>query len=212
MFYLGGFSGAGIFNYGDYGSSCTGPDCPSSTVIWLSILGGIIGILSLIFGVAYCIKYWNGRPRQSNILFIRNRIVQNCEQEKSYMNIFQSGYWKSQYFQYGKWHGSRRFSLSFKDGSHQTVTGSGTDDVGKFTIQGIYSTESGRLGLTKVYQKGTGNPSQNLGHQVTIQLTWNPTSKQFEGKWYVQTKMYHGENKFELKFDGHHLSTVYEKI
>jgi hypothetical protein len=56
--------------------------------------------------------------------------------------------------------------------------------------------------LTKNYQAGTGNRAENLGHHVTIQLIWNSDSHQFEGKWYVRTNKYHGEDKFELKFDG----------
>ncbi|CAF4295133.1 unnamed protein product, partial [Adineta steineri] len=76
----------------------------------------------------------------------------------------------------------------------------------KFTINGIYSHETSRLGLSKKYQLGTGNKTENLGHTVTIQLTWNKTSNQFEGKWYVQTNKYRGNDKFQLKFDGRHLS------
>ena len=92
------------------------------------------------------------------------------------------------------------------------VTGSGSDDIGTFTIDGTYSVKTRRIGLTKKYQVGTGNPSENLGHQVTIQLTWNAQNNQFEGKWYVQTSKYHGEDKFELKFVGQQLPTVHEKV
>ncbi len=84
--------------------------------------------------------------------------------------MFKSGYWNSRYFQYGEWHGPCRFPLIF-DGHSMKITGSGSDDVGEFTIDGIYSTETSRIGLTKKYQAGTGNRSENLGHQVTIQLT-----------------------------------------
>ncbi|CAF1532266.1 unnamed protein product, partial [Rotaria sordida] len=62
------------------------------------------------------------------------------------------------------------------------VAGSGTDDVGTFTIDGIYSSKTHRIGLTKTYQRGTGNPSENLGHRVIIQLTWNAQNNQFKGK------------------------------
>jgi len=82
------------------------------------------------------------------------------------------------------------------------VTGSGTDDVGTFTIEGIYSDKTNRIGLTKKYIPGTGNPSQNLGHEVTIQLEWNARTRQFDGKWYIQTSEYEHSNKYEIKFDG----------
>ena len=57
-----------------------------------------------------------------------------------------------------------------------------------------------RIGLTKIYQKGTGNPAENLGHTVTIQFEWNFRKRRFEGKWYVKTNKYSGNNKFRLKF------------
>jgi hypothetical protein len=97
-----------------------------------------------------------------------------------------------------------------------TVTGSGSDDVGMFTIDGIYSTQSRRMGLTKTYQPGTGNPLQNLGHTVTIQLEWNRNQCQFEGKWYVRTSKFRDEDKFELKLDYQQQQLpflpVYEKV
>lgn len=81
------------------------------------------------------------------------------------------------------------------------VNGSGCDDVGEFTIDGTFSDHTQRMGLTKYYKKGTGDPSQNLGHSVDIQVSFNPQWNRFEGRWYVQTKKYHGEDEFELKFD-----------
>jgi hypothetical protein len=47
------------------------------------------------------------------------------------------------------------------------------DGVGVFAIEAMYSNETNRIGLPKIYQQGTGNPSENLGYRVTIQLTWN---------------------------------------
>ncbi len=47
------------------------------------------------------------------------------------------------------------------------------DVVGVFAIEAMYSNETNRIGLTKIYQQGTGNQSENLGYQATIQLTWN---------------------------------------
>jgi hypothetical protein len=92
------------------------------------------------------------------------------------------------------------------------VTGSGLDDVGTFTIDGTYSIETRRIGLTKTYQIGTGNPSENLGHQVTIQLEWDTLNSQFEGKWYVRTSKFHGEDKFELKLHKKEQLPAYEKV
>ncbi len=106
----------------------------------------------------------------------------------------------SHYFHYEKWHGPHIFSLSF-DHQELKVTGRGIDDVGTFSIDGIYSLNTRRIGFTKKYQKGKGNLSENIGHTVIIQLEWNLKKRQFDGKWYVRTKKYHGEDRFELKFD-----------
>jgi len=82
------------------------------------------------------------------------------------------------------------------------VRGSGSDDVGIFKIDGIFSNETNEIGLNKRYQPNTGDPSENFEHAVSIELTWNPDSQQLEGKWYVETDEYHGQNAFELIFDG----------
>jgi hypothetical protein len=55
--------------------------------------------------------------------------------------------------------------------------------------------------LIKRYQLGTGDPTGNLGHRVLIRLAWNPEICQFEGHWYVRTKVYCGMDQFELKFN-----------
>lgn len=81
-----------------------------------------------------------------------------------------------------------------------TVTGGGSDSIGTYTIEGHYSYQTRRIGITKAYQLGTGCSSENLGHSVTIQLEWNVNLSHFEGKWYVRTQKYVGEDKFELKF------------
>ena len=70
----------------------------------------------------------------------------------------------------------------------------------KFTIDGTYSGKTNRIGLTKTYKLGTGNPSENLGHQVTIQVSWNEENQQFEGIWFLKKSQLLDENKFELKF------------
>ncbi|CAF3372279.1 unnamed protein product [Rotaria sp. Silwood1] len=232
----GGFGGGGY--YGGSGTSCTTDDCQRrSGIILGSVLGGIIGCsftMHLVYRVLLFLAYFviliqcqggggggggggsgggggRGRPLRKNSTFVKVAKSKNFKQEAYDINHFQSGIWSNRYFQYGNWHGPYQLSLSF-DPQSMIITGSGSDDVGTFTIHGTYSIETYRMGFTKIYQQGTGNSSENLGHQVTIQLTWNAQNNQFEGKWYVQTSKYHGEDKFELKFDGQHIQTVYEKV
>lgn len=113
---------------------------------------------------------------------------------------FLSGVWTSRYYQYGRWHGPYMFSLAF-DSVTNTITGDGCDDVGQFAIEGIFSAQTNRMALIKTYRKGTGDRQQNLGHSVTIQVAWNVTENQFEGRWFVKTRKYQGNDKFELRLD-----------
>ncbi|CAF3595305.1 unnamed protein product [Adineta steineri] len=207
----GGGSGAGGF-YGGSGSSCTTAACRNrSGIIAGIIIGSVVGLGFLIFGVSWCCKRCKGRPFRTNSNFIGKGTSKNPHENIYNGYQFQSGTWSGQYYQYGGWHGPYRCSLSFNS-QLMNVSGSGVDDIGSFTIDGTYSNETHRIGLTKQYQLGTGDPSQNLGHQVIIQLTWNEKNNQFEGKWYVQTKKYHGDGKFQLKLDEQQQLRPYEKV
>jgi hypothetical protein len=62
-----------------------------------------------------------------------------------------------------------------------------------------YSTSDNHLNIFKQYERGTGDPHENLGHQVTIELKWNNYAQCFDGKWIVKTRTYSGTDKFELK-------------
>jgi hypothetical protein len=140
------------------------------------------------------------QPIQEDKKFV-NSTYDKIDREKACnVHPFQSGIWSSVYFQYERWHGPYHFSLSF-DSSLMKVIGSGSDDIGVFTIHGTYSTETNRIGLTKTYQLGTGNSLENLGHQVTIQLTWNRGNCQFEGIWHIETSRFCDNDRFELKFN-----------
>ncbi len=156
--------------------------------------------LCIVVLVIICLC-WDNTLHFSNEIFV-NKVDKTSSETKmkDSDNIFLSGHWVSHYFHYEQWHGPHTFSLSF-DHQKLKVTGRGIDDVGTFSIDGIYSLNTRRIGLTKKYQEGTGNLLENLGHTVIIQLEWNFEKRQFDGKWYVRTKKYHGEDRFELKFD-----------
>ena len=202
---LGGGGGGGG-NYHGGGSSCTTDECRRrGGIIAGSVIGGIVGLVLTVVGVIFCCKRCQGRPMRQNSSFVRSSKSNVSKYASSDSSIFQAGVWSSQYFQYGRCHGPHQFSLSF-DPQSMKVTGSGSDDIGTFTIDGDYSTKTHRIGLTKQYQAGTGNRSENLGHRVIIQLIWNVQNSQFEGKWYVQTNKYHGEDKFQLKFKEGHIN------
>ncbi len=191
--------------------SCSTAECQRIDIIICSSLGGIFGLALLICCIALCYEYCKDRPIQKNSNFVNFAHSKQFKEEVYEANAFQSGIWSSRYFQYGKWHGPHQLSLSF-DSQSLKVTGSGSDDVGTFTVDGTYSVKTRRIGLTKTYQAGTGNRSKNLGHQVTIQLAWNAQNNQFEGKWYIQTSKYRGEDKVELKFYKQQELSAYEKV
>jgi len=113
--------------------------------------------------------------------------------------------------QFGVWHGPIYISLSF-DPQMFKVTGSGCDDIGRFTVDGTYSTKTGRIGLTKIYRFDATTRIEHLEHQIIIQLVWNSETRQFEGKRYVRTKTYREENRFELKFSKQQRISPHERV
>ncbi|CAF5119486.1 unnamed protein product [Rotaria sp. Silwood1] len=93
-------------------------------------------------------------------------------------------------------------NLGFYPEAGYSVHGGGNDDVGTYIITGIYSPSTLRMSLKKHYQIGTGNPRENLGHQVKIQVEWNHNNRQFEGKYYVRTRLHKDENIFIIRYEG----------
>ena len=176
--------------------SCSGDDCNRAGIIAGSVIGGICGLAALIFGSIFCYRRYKRKSRLSNSAFVNQPVPKTELCEKDH---FDNGVWSSEYHQYGTWHGHHQCTLRFDRQTNQ-ITGEGNDDVGRFAVDGTFSTEGHRMGFTKSYQLGTGNPAENSGHTVTVQLTWNPSTLQFEGKWYVQTAKYRGEDDFRLKF------------
>jgi hypothetical protein len=114
--------------------------------------------------------------------------------------------WSSEYHQNGAWHGPHQCSLKF-DRETGKIAGEGTDDVGRFTIDGTSNSEMLRMDFTKFYEVGTGNVKENSGHSVTVQLTWNPSTAQFEGTRYVEATNCHGGDDFRLKFKDYEVSS-----
>ncbi|UJR31034.1 hypothetical protein I4U23_018544 [Adineta vaga] len=193
-----------IANHGLYSSiniSCTNGNCRQRTAIIAgSILGSVVGIILCLVIIVVCWNHWKGRPLKTNLKFIHSTDRKHS-QDDSYdnKNLFQSGIWSSRHIQYGIWHGFYRLTLTF-DPQLLKVTGAGSDSSGVFTVDGIYSVKTKRISLIKTYHLEANKRSENFKYQMIIQLRWNCKTSQFEGKWYVRTKTYRGENKFELKF------------
>lgn len=138
-------------------------------IVFAIFIGSWLGIPFILVGIFCCCGCFTGPKLQENLVFVNTKNSKQSKKELDDVNVFQSGIWSSRYFQYNNWHGPHEFTLSF-DPQSMKVTGSRSDNVGTFTIDGLYSYQTRRIGLTKQYQAGIGNPCQNLGHQMIIQL------------------------------------------
>jgi hypothetical protein len=198
FFILGNFNGNNHYDGTD--NFCSSINCRQHTaVIAGSIAGGVFGMILLVICILLFYCRCRHRPSQTNLTFVNKKNHKNNKHQLYDITIFKSGIWSSRYLQFGIWHGPNYFSLSF-DSQLFKVTGTGSDNIGMFIIDGTYSIRSSRMALTKIYQLGIGNRSENLEHQIIIQLVWNDDTRQFEGKRYVQIKNFREENRFELKF------------
>jgi hypothetical protein len=175
---------------------------PSSRAVDYIIVCAFVGVIFIIIVlIGCCIMFKSNStpstPSTSNTAFVR---VPTKEIKIDDVNIFQTGVWSSRYLQYGSWHESHELLLSY-DPKSFTVNGHGSDEVGGYTIIGKYSMQTNEIELTKTYQPGTGNLAENLEHIAKIEVTWNPTERQFVGKYYVDTSKFFGEDIFQLKFE-----------
>lgn len=184
LFYIGG------------GSACTTEECVRTSKIIGACLGAVvIGII--LYYLQRCYRDCrHGLPSQMNIVYILRRSAHNYILDN---DPFETGIWTFRCYQYDKWNGPFRLALRF-DHSAGTLSGHGNDNIGNFTIDGLFSSRNLRLGLSMKYQRGTGDRNQNWGHTATVQLKWNSAENRFTGKWYVRVPNYHGEDKFELAF------------
>ena len=138
-----------------------------------------------------------GRPSHSNEHYIQDGTVK--EPSNLTESVFISGIFQYYYFQYETAHGPFSMRLDFNPHAKYTVEGGGEDDIGTYVITGVYSPETLRMGLIKQYQARTGNSSENLGHQVTIQVQWSFVRQQFDGKYYLRTKLHSDQNSVVIR-------------
>lgn len=114
-----------------------------------------------------------------------------------------SGTWRGYYNQYGRDHSLCDFSLQFEDG---LVSGTGVDNVGHYTITGVYGGPGGRIAFAKEYQAGSTNESgvenrvENLGHlaEYRAEPAGPELGQGLKGTWYVKTHSYTGSGGFHL--------------
>ncbi|CAF2086521.1 unnamed protein product [Rotaria magnacalcarata] len=198
----GGSRGGGGYRGGSRGGTgCQGADCSKAGIIAGSVIGGVLGLIGIIFLTIFCCRRYRAQHADSNDTFIsKNSTNERYRNYQTYEeDYFNNGDWLSRYHQYGRWNGPHRMSLVF-DRNTNRVTGNGSDNVGKFIIDGTFSLENQRVAMVKTYELGTGDPKENFGHTVDLQMTWNSKNGQFEGKWCVNANHYRGEDNFEMKY------------
>lgn len=170
--------------------------CDYTFIIFFSTVI-VVTIVSTLF--LYCCKYHRGRPFRTNSIYVKSFHKKKTNEQIINENMnFETGKWMSRYVHHRLKYGPHENSLTFNSES-STIIGLGSDDIGKFLIEGIYSIQTNRIAFIKSYQLGTGNRLTNHGQQMIVQLKWMSKRQQFEGKWYVHSTRYHEEGKFELK-------------
>ncbi|CAF0986924.1 unnamed protein product [Adineta steineri] len=167
------------------------------------IAGGSLGLIFMIsmgiFVYHLCFK------KQQHVSTFPVVIYEKTKQEEDVQeaNRFQSGTWSIEYYHNEEWYGPFQITLSFNSQSMQ-VTGSGSDNVGIFALNGVYSAVLEQINITKKYQLGTGDPIENKGHEVKMQLRWHSINHQFEGSSLINYSDYQVQGKCRLKFHDVH--------
>eukprot|EP00929_Paragymnodinium_shiwhaense_P015734 TRINITY_DN123834_c0_g1_i1.p1 TRINITY_DN123834_c0_g1~~TRINITY_DN123834_c0_g1_i1.p1 ORF type:complete len:305 (+),score=18.90 TRINITY_DN123834_c0_g1_i1:58-915(+) len=117
-----------------------------------------------------------------------------------------SGSWKGYYNQYGRRWNVSTFELVF-DAENRTVTGSGTDAIGRYSIDGKVSADGRRLAFSKQYHINTRaddgrlNFAENRGHVVHYRGASESgrLAQGYKGTWYIDIPDgYHGKGAFHL--------------
>ncbi|CAF4064640.1 unnamed protein product [Rotaria sp. Silwood2] len=171
------------------------------------IVGGAVGgVISIAILVGFCVCFFTcilpcmkGRPLCFPKFYIHGAIPMGSDISDS---IFISGTFASYHYISGEYYGPYDIGLGFYPEADHIVHGKGKDDIGIYVITGIYSRKTLRMSLKLHYQLGTGNPEENLGHTAIVQVKWNRSNEQFEGKYYVRNTLHHDENKFVIRYEG----------
>ncbi|CAF0935635.1 unnamed protein product [Adineta steineri] len=167
------------------------------------VAGGSLGLIFMIsmgiFIYCLCFKKRQHIPTFPVVIYEKSKQEEDVQEA----NRFQSGTWSIEYYHNEGWYGPFQITLSFNSQSMQ-VTGSGSDNVGIFTLNGVYSAISEQINMTKKYQLGTGDPIENKGHEVKMQLRWQSTNQQFEGSLLISYSGYQVQGKCRLKFHDAH--------
>lgn len=134
----------------------------------------LLGALKMAYGAMKLYLTQGGGParREAHLQYVG--VSQDDGTELVRASPFPSGAWRGYYTQYGASHAVCEFPLSF--GPDGAVSGRGADDIGSYSLRGVWSAGSGRVAFTKQYLRGSrtaggGLSSENNGHAVEYRGT-----------------------------------------
>lgn len=113
--------------------------------------------------------------------------------------VFRPGPYSTYSMKDGALHGPYHLTLAFYPTSGHIVFGKGEDEMGRYSVKGVYSPTTRRMGLEKYYQTGPTESDRNSRPKVTIQVQWNGSASGFEGKYYLKHGKQHAEQKYIIR-------------
>lgn len=190
------------------GASCDEEEC---MYIGIGVGCGVLVLILIVVGILiYCRcrskAKTHSQPWRTNGMFVKMALPKGAKTEVSDF-IFQSGYWNTRYYRNNAWITHHGMNLVF-DPQTSKVTGSGSDDQGAFTVEGVYSSATHRLGVTKTYSAGVTDTTPS---PQTIQLTWDSEQKKFVGKWHDTSSFFKKDGDFEMTINGNFNDYAFEK-
>lgn len=173
-----------------------------SSIIIGSVLGGALFLLCLaalcVASIYTCLHRIHGRPLLPNKLYVLNghRASKNIADR-----IFQAGTFSGYKSKDGIWHGTDQCILTLNPQANHTLYGKGTDDQGTFAVTGVFSPRTLRMAFDKQYQtmfRDSISQPHPVETKSTVQVQWNPSKLNFEGKYYFKTGQRSDEGKYVI--------------
>lgn len=176
--------------------------------IVLLVLGGTFGLFCVILAVMYRCQSAEARRHRAPDARAFLEAAESVDlAERSGDSGLPSGAWRGYYHQFGTRHQLMDFNFVF-DGSSNTVTGSGVDSVGQYTISGYFSSFGARVAFRKQYVHGSNaangrpNPDMNKGHAVEYrgERVGPNLGQGIRGSWYISAAPggYSGSGEFHM--------------
>jgi len=175
-------------------------------IVWMLVLfagilvGGAIYLLKPMSGASFPTKLSADGPRKGPVdawAYVGcspPHVYGVCEPGRTDV-LLPSGVWRGYSREEGKDFEVVEFALDFTSGGENQpgqVTGSGTDDTGKYSLAGVF--EQRRIAFQKKYIWGTPaldgrvNHEGNTGHVVEFRAEWAGENlrKGIKGTWYIE--------------------------